>query len=120
MMKHTYATPAQVGTNVKSVTHSWFGADALKWRFTKSGCLTAVGSGLVVFTRLDRRTPLIPRRLMSLAVWSRPISMPARRAAFQSLRTPYTWKLFSHRSHSCGESITSLSALAEGTRPLAA
>ena len=61
MMKHTYATPAQVGTNVKSVTHSWFGADALKWRFTRSGCGTAVGSSFVVFTRFDRRTPLIPR-----------------------------------------------------------
>ena len=25
-MKHTEATPAQVGTNVRSVTQSWFGA----------------------------------------------------------------------------------------------
>jgi len=120
MMKHTYATPAQVATNIKSVTHNWFGADALNWRFTKSGCPTAVGSGLVVFTCFDHRTPLIPRRFMSLAVWSRPISMPTGRADLQRLRTPYTWKLFSHRSHSRGESITSLSARAERARPLAA
>jgi hypothetical protein len=28
-MKQTYATPAQVGTNVRSVTHNWFGALAV-------------------------------------------------------------------------------------------
>ena len=100
MMKHTYATPAQVGTNVKSVTHNWWGASAAKTLLTRSRCLVALGSAVVVFTRLDRRTPLIPRFFMSLAVWSRPILMPARRAAFQSFRTPYTWKLFFHRSHS--------------------
>ena len=36
-MKHTYATPAHVGTNVRSVTHSWFGAVAVNVRFTRSG-----------------------------------------------------------------------------------
>lgn len=60
MMKYTYATPAQVGTNVKSVTHSGFGAVDENTRFTRSGCLVASGSGLVVFTRLDRLTPSIP------------------------------------------------------------
>ena len=73
MMKHTYAALAQVGTSVRSVTHNWFGADALKWRFTRFRCLTAVGSGCVVFIRFDRRTPLIPRFFRSLAVSSRPI-----------------------------------------------
>ncbi len=29
MMKHTYATPAHVATNVRSVTHSWLGAVAV-------------------------------------------------------------------------------------------
>ena len=37
MMKQTYATPAQVGTNVKSVTQSLFGAGALNSRWTRSG-----------------------------------------------------------------------------------
>ena len=68
MMKHTYATPAQVGTNVKSVTQSWFGAVDENTRFTRSGCLTAVGSGLVVFTRLDRVTLSIPRDRINRAV----------------------------------------------------
>ena len=59
-MKHTYATPAQVGTNVRSVTQSWLGAVAANWRFTRSGCRSAAGSGLVVRTRLPRRTPSMP------------------------------------------------------------
>ena len=57
MMKQTYATPCQVGTNVTSVTHNWFGAAALKTRFTKSGCLGIFGSGFVVLNLFSRRTP---------------------------------------------------------------
>lgn len=68
MMKHTYATPAQLGTNVKSVTQSWFGAVAVKSRFIRSGCLVAVGSGDVVFTRMDRLTPSVPSERMRPAV----------------------------------------------------
>lgn len=88
MMKHTYATPAQVGTNVRSVTQSRFGALAVNSRFTRSGCRADAGSGLVVLTRFDRRAPSIPAARINRAVWSRPIMIPARRAAFQSLRTP--------------------------------
>lgn len=36
--KHTYTPPAQVGTNVRSVTQSPFGAVAVNSRFTRSGC----------------------------------------------------------------------------------
>ena len=58
-MKHTYATPAQVGTNVRSVAQSRFGAIAVNSRFTRSGCRADAGSGRVVFTRFDRRAPSI-------------------------------------------------------------
>ncbi len=88
MMKHTYATPAQVATNVRSVTQSRFGAVAVNSRCTRSGCRADAGSGLVVFTRFERLAPSIPATFINLAVWSRPIAIPARRAAFQSLRTP--------------------------------
>ena len=53
MMKQTYATPAQVGTNVRSVTQSRFGAVAVNSRLTRSGCLAEAGSGLVVVTRFE-------------------------------------------------------------------
>lgn len=36
-MKQTYATPAHVGTNVRSVTQSRFGAGAVNSSFTRSG-----------------------------------------------------------------------------------
>ncbi len=88
MMKQTYATPAQAGTNVRSVTQSRFGATAVNSRFTGSGCRAEVGSGRVVFTRFDRIAPSIPTARINRPVWSRPISLPARRAAFQSFRTP--------------------------------
>ncbi|GEB96115.1 hypothetical protein GCM10009724_23780 [Microbacterium lacticum] len=88
MMKQTCATPAHVGTNVRSVTQSRFGAVAVNSRFTRSGCRADVGSGRVVFTRLLRVAPSMPVTRMSRPVWSRPMSIPARRAVFQSLRTP--------------------------------
>ena len=88
MMKQTYATPAQVGTNVRSVTQSRFGAVAVNSRLTRSGCLAEAGSGLVVVTRFERVAPSMPAARMSRPVWSRPILIPARRAHFQSLRTP--------------------------------
>lgn len=59
---------AQVGTNVRSVTQSRFGADAVNSRFTRSGCRAEVGSGLVVFTRFDRIAPSIPAARMSRPV----------------------------------------------------
>lgn len=47
------------------------------------------GSATVVNTLRRRRlTPSISMACMSLATWSRPISCPARRAAFQSLCAP--------------------------------
>ncbi|SJM69191.1 hypothetical protein FM112_14045 [Gulosibacter sp. 10] len=68
MMKQTYATPAQVGTNVKSVTQSRFGAVAANSLFTRSGCRAEAGSGLAVFTRFDRVAPSIPAARMSRPV----------------------------------------------------
>ena len=88
MMKHTYATPAQVGTNVRSVTQSRFGAVAVNSRFTKSGCRATPRSGLVVRTRLVLVAPSMSAARINRAVWSRPMSIPARRAAFQSFRAP--------------------------------
>jgi len=82
------APPAQVGTNVKSVTQCRLGAVAVNSRFTRSGWRAAVGLGLVVFTRLLRVAPSMPAERISRPVWSRPMSIPARRAAFQSFRTP--------------------------------
>lgn len=67
-MKQTYATPAHVGTNVRSVAQSRFGAGAVNSRFTRSGCRAAVGSGRVVFTRFDLVAPLIPAARMSRPV----------------------------------------------------
>jgi hypothetical protein len=67
-MKRTCATPAHVGTNVKSVTQSWFREVAVKSRQTRSGRLVATGSGVVVFTRVVRLTPSMPRERMSRAV----------------------------------------------------
>jgi hypothetical protein len=63
--KQTYATPAHVGTKVKSVTHNALGPVAANFRFTKSGCRGTPGSALVVRTRLPRRTPSIPAARIS-------------------------------------------------------
>lgn len=71
-MKHTYATRANVGTNVRSVTQSRFGASAVNSRFTRSGCRADAGSGRVVFTRFDRLAPSMPAARINLAVWSHP------------------------------------------------
>lgn len=71
--------------NVRSVTQRRFGAVALNSRFTRSGCLAAVGPGRVVFTRLLRVALSIPAARMSRPIWSRPISIPLRRAVFQSV-----------------------------------
>ena len=45
-------------TYVISATHNCFGAVAVKFSFIKFGCHSAVGSGLVVSTRLDLEAPL--------------------------------------------------------------
>ena len=87
-MKQTYATPAHVGTNARSVTQSRFGAGAVNSRFTRSRCRADAGSGRVVLTLFDRRAPSMPAARISRAVWSRPIMIPAQPAAFQSLRIP--------------------------------
>lgn len=49
--------PDQVGTYVKSTTHSSFGRSAVKLRATRSGGRVTVGSGLVVTNCPLRRTP---------------------------------------------------------------
>ena len=85
-MKQTYATPAHVATNVRSVTHSWLSPLAVNLRPTRSGCRAALPSRRVVRTRLERSAPWIPAWRISRAVWSRPISIPARRAVFHSFR----------------------------------
>ena len=67
------------------MTHNWLGAVAVKFRFTRSGERAAVSSRRVVITRRPRLTPRMPAWRMRRATWSRPMSCPARRAAFQSL-----------------------------------
>ena len=51
MMKHTWPTPARVGTYVRSVTHNRFGAVAVNSRFSRSGWREVTGSRRVVVTR---------------------------------------------------------------------
>jgi RNA polymerase subunit RPABC4/transcription elongation factor Spt4 len=72
----------------RSVTHSWFGAVAVKFRWTRSGERGAVSSRRVVITRRHRLMPRMPACRMCRAIWSRPMSCPARRAAFQSFFAP--------------------------------
>ena len=62
----------------------------------------------------------MPAKPMSRATWSRPTSWPARRAAFQSLRTPYTRKFSVHSSTRAGISMASRTARAESGRDFAA
>ncbi len=90
MMKHTYAVCAHVDTNVRSVTHKRFGRSAVKSRSTRSAGRRASSSGTVVRTFRLRDTPRIPSCPMRRATWSRPITWPARWAAFHSLCAPYT------------------------------
>src|SRR5690606_26203510 len=63
-MKHTYATPAQVGTNVRSVTHSRFGTVAVNSRLTRSGCLAEA-----------RSAGRAPRDQRAISIASSPISV---------------------------------------------
>lgn len=66
------------------MTHSASGRVALKCRFTKSGARVASRSCRVVKTFLrSRDTPTMPNSRMRRATWSRPMSWPARWAAFQ-------------------------------------
>ena len=68
MRKDTYATLAPVGTNVKSVNHSWFDAVAVKSCFAGSGYRVPLVSGLIVFNRFNHMSPSIPRERISRAV----------------------------------------------------
>ncbi len=90
MTKATYTTPDQVEQYVKSHTHFWFGAVAVKSRCRRSGARTAAGSAWVVKRFLARLAPRIPAFRMSRATWSRPMPSCALRAALVSLRRPYT------------------------------
>jgi hypothetical protein len=49
MMKHTYATRAQVATNVTSITHNWWGGSAVNTLFAMPGWLVALGSAVGCF-----------------------------------------------------------------------
>lgn len=91
-MKHAYAAPALVATTVRSLTHSRFGASAEKSRPTRSPGRASRGPGRVLHSRRWRVAPRRPAARIRRAVWSRPISWPARRAASHSLRAPYTPK----------------------------
>ncbi len=74
----------------RSATHSWsVPAGTSQPRWTRSGCRRAVVSRRVVVVRCRPRTaPAIPAIRISRATWSRPTSIPARRAALWSLRAP--------------------------------
>jgi hypothetical protein len=84
----TYTTPDHVEQYVKSHTHFWFGALAVKSRPRRSGERAAAGSAWVVKRRLARLAPRMPVVRISRATWSRPRSWPALRAALVSLRRP--------------------------------
>ncbi len=71
-----------------SATHRRLGAGALNLRSTRSPGRSAVSSGQVVRRFLPRLTPEMPALRMTEATWSRPTSMPLRRAALWSLRAP--------------------------------
>jgi len=86
----TYTTPDHVEQYVKSHTHFWFGAVAVKSRCMRSGARAALSSACVVNRFLAREAPLIPAVRISLATWSRPIPSCALWAALASLRRPYT------------------------------
>lgn len=73
---------------MKSATHRASGCVAVKFRLTRSGARTAVGSDLVVNRFFALLAPLMPWAAMSRATWSRPAPMPARWAALVSLRRP--------------------------------
>ncbi len=68
MMKHTWPTPARVGTYVRSVTHNRFGAVAVNSCFSRSEWREATGSRRVVVTRFERRAPSTPAARISRAV----------------------------------------------------
>ncbi len=85
--------PDQVGTSVKSTSHSRFGADALKSRFALSGGRAAALSGLVVTNARPRRTPCSPSRRNSRSTWRRDtpdLRRRPRRSCAWTLRTPYS------------------------------
>ena len=92
---------------MRSVTRSRLGSLAVNCRLTRSGCLAAARSGRVVRTRRVRRAPWIPAFRISLAVWSRPMSIPARLAAFDSFLRPYTRYFSCQRATSLGVSSAS-------------
>lgn len=83
--EHTQATPAQVGTYVRS--HPQLvgrgGGDVPTHQVEVRA---APRSAFVVRTRVVRRAPSMPISRISRATWSRPTSGPDRRAAFHSLR----------------------------------
>ena len=100
---------------MRSVTHKASGRSARNRRLTRSGARNASGSGRVVNTRLrQREMPSMPSSRISRATWSRPMSCPARRAAFHSLCAPYTLRFATHNTSSSGIITASRTARSDG------
>jgi hypothetical protein len=100
---------------VRSVTHKASGRSAVKSRLTRSGARVASGSWQVVNTFLRaRETPWMHSSRIKRATWSRPMSWPARRAAFHSLWAPYTLRFATHSAIRICIITASRSARADG------
>jgi hypothetical protein len=80
-------SPSQQRRWDRSATQSWFGRDALKSRWTRSGRRCACRPGLVVRQGLPRRfAPRIPFARISRCTRQRGACSPARRSAFHIRR----------------------------------
>jgi hypothetical protein len=85
-----YAVPAQVGTKVKSTTHSRSGASGAKSLFTRSSGRSCDRSGRVVRTfHPPRRTPRSPSFRISRSTVHRAAAMPSRLSWSQTFQAPY-------------------------------
>ena len=86
-----YAVPAQVGTKVKSTTHSRSGASGANCRLTRSSGRCCDGSECVVRTFLQppRRTPRRPSVRISRSTVHRAAAMPSRLSWSHTFQAPY-------------------------------
>ena len=80
--------PAQVATEVKSLTHSAFGRGARNCRLTRSSGHGAALSLIVVLTGLPRTAPCRPMVRISRATVQRATPIPSRPSWRQTLRMP--------------------------------
>lgn len=74
---------------MKSATHRWFGAGAVKFRSSRSGARAAFLSGIVVRTPRPRTRPFRPRWCISRSTRRADTSWPCRRRKAVIFRRPY-------------------------------